>query len=103
MFLIVGQNFLLLWYCYIFFVTWSKRHHPSTLPFRPLSTLPNWLILPHCKSCYPGIHSADPFYLAAAVVGFSCPFLLLTGTVWHGGGCILLPLAHYSCFSHTGG
>lgn len=101
-FLTVGHIFLLLGYCCILFVTWAKGHHPTTPSFRPLSTLPNWLSLPHCKSCYPGIHPADPPYLAAAVVGSSCPFLSLTGTVWHGDGCTLLPFPHHSCFCNCG-
>lgn len=70
-------------------------------PLKPQS-LSTRLFISYCRSFCPGVHPVSLPYLVSTMVGSSCPFLLLTGTVWYGGSCISLPLPCGSSFPSLG-
>lgn len=80
----------------------GPRYRTLHTPLKPQLSLSTRLFLSYCKSFCPGVHPVDLPYLVSTVVGSSCPFLLLTGAVWHGDSCISLPLPCGSCFPSTG-
>lgn len=78
------------------------RYRTLYTPLKPQSSVSTRLFLSSYRSFCPGVPPVGLPYLVSTVAGSSCPFLLLTGTVWHGDSCLSLPLPCGSCFPSPG-